>query len=135
MTRILVAAALALLAMVPAARATTYVCDLEPYTIYGWIPPKVVLIVSEDGSRALVYDGNVARVYGEPIPASVKKRSKSSLQFAWKIKNLPTDRKTEKVNADYTAVLNLATMKMTMRVFTQANDFSPHGGGTCAIQK
>lgn len=111
--------------------AATYECDLKAYTVYGWIPPKMMLIIADDRSKALVYDTFIEHLYKEPIPAKIKVRKPTLLEFAWKVRNLPTGQRTQKVNVDYVSVLNTATMKVTIRAFTYVHAYAPNGGGTC----
>lgn len=129
------AAAAALFLLAGGAGAKTYDCTMKAHSPFGWIAPRLMIIVAEDRSKALVYDAIIGNSFGEPIPVALKQRNSSALELSWTVPDIPVDNLKSTIGADFIAVLREAQMKITLRVFLQGGDIEPSGSGTCKLVK
>ena len=117
------------------ARAETYDCTLKAHSRWGWIPPRLIIILGEGTAQALVYDVFVHQTYGEPIPAALQQRSESIFVLTWDVRDMEISNLTNTITGQFRANLNKKTNKITMRVFLNGADILPRGSGTCELQK
>ncbi|WP_291727111.1 hypothetical protein [Leisingera sp. F5] len=139
MKRYLLAASIVLAAASSAAagaKATiTYDCEIKVFTSNGWIAPRVLVMWDEQSETAKIYDGYIHDLVGEPIPATVEKRSETSYNLDWRVSDIPVSNARTKVDGLYSAVLNMKQNTLSIRGVITGFDNAPRGKGKCIVKK
>lgn len=115
--------------------AASYDCDVKPHTGKGWIPPRVIIELSDNFESALVLDGLIQEIYGHPLSAKVTRRSDTSLQINWTVENIPVGNVNMKETAYYKAILHTNSGRVSVTAVLNNFDNDPRGTGKCRITK
>lgn len=119
-----------------AAADQTYECKLKAHSRYGWIAPVLLLAFDENSKSAVVYDGMIKEVVGEPIPAKFTRRDQKSVKLNWVVRGVPLSNRRQKVTAEYSAILWTNTGRISVTVYLSGMDMDPpRGTGTCKLVK
>jgi len=127
-------AVFALLCLTSAAAAEqAYECKLKAHSRYGWIPPVLLLSYDEKSQTAVVFDGIIKEVMGDPIAARFSRRDKNSIKLQWTVKGVPLSNQRGTLTAQYSAIFRTNTGKITVTVFLSGGtDMTPpRGSGKC----
>jgi len=113
--------------------ASLYDCTVDVPGNRGWIPTRVVIGVKADEQAAMVYDGYIERIYGEPINARVEPRDEKSLYVYWTVENMRSSAQIT-LDAQYRAVLFKETQRVMLTAVLSFYDNYPRGSGRCTVQ-
>lgn len=111
----------------------TWRCALKPETRFGWIAPVLVLVYDEADGSGAAFDGIVASVVGEPVPAEVRRRDARSVVVNWTVPDIPVSNRRSRLTGHYSAILWTGTGRIKVKVFLSGGtDMDPpHGSGSC----
>jgi len=117
------------------AAETLYKCEIKSHSDIGWIPPKLYLEMNDSRTEARVEDRYVYRRYKHPIAAQLVKRSDVSYAFDWEVEGIPISDSAARISANYRAILNIRTGRVSITAMPKGNDNNPRGSGKCVVQK
>ena len=126
--------ALALMVSVSSASAGVYKCDFPSGGKGGILSEVAFIELQNNNTRAVVLDGLIQGVNGEPLAATVKPLGKNSYRIRWELKDIPTNLKL-RVNARYSARINIQSRKANIHGMLTSSMQEAFGRGTCVEQK
>lgn len=129
----LAATALAFGATSATADPVLYECDVKDKR-HGltWVADKIAIVANDDGSVVVIDPVILQYNDNKPMQARVSTRTTSKLKLRWKIANA-RDSKNVLARFNYSAILNLKTLKIV--VYADPVSFPQRfsGRGTCKI--
>jgi len=123
------------LAMTSNALAGETLYDCAPGNIearYGWIAPRVLVIVDEEEKTALVMDGYTRLHSEDPIAASYSELNNGNFRVKWKVSGIPV-RNEAKGSATWSATIDPKKPEMRIRAVVAGFENRPRGHGKCEV--
>ena len=116
------------------AKEIPYICELTAHTRFGFIPPKMVIVLDQANGTAYVYDGMIAEVHGGPISAQVTQERQGKYRLNWELEGLEISNNST-TNTQSTVGFDLGTMKVTLISYVGGFANTNRGSGKCEILK
>ncbi len=133
----LAAAAVSVLSILPqqaAAKEVPYVCELTAHTRFGFIPPKMLIVMDREKGSAYVYDYMIAEVHGGPVRATMTQVSAHKYKLNWDLVGLEINNNTT-TTTQSTVRFDMAAMKATLISYVGGYANTNRGSGKCEILK
>lgn len=114
--------------------AQAYNCETAHFGRDGFVAPQVIIGLDTTAQAASAYDAFIHSVHKAPIPVTLKRRSDTSYQLSWKVRNVKTSNDGT-TNLSHTFTLNTAALTFTVRGRLHGYDNHISGSGTCKVIK
>lgn len=112
----------------------SYDCTTTKYGTGGWVSNRIILGLDRKANAGSAFDYFIKETKKAPIPVTLKKRSDTSYQFDWKLRNVKVSSSGSDI-LSHTVVLNTQAMTFTIRGRLHGYDNLISGSGTCKIIK
>ena len=83
MRKLFSAVAMAMIATIGPAEATTYICKVKPDRKGGWIPETLIIEHDEKSGEVLVYDEIIKTFNDKPLQAKIAENNKKRITYKW----------------------------------------------------